>query len=216
MNPLIPTIATVLACALSMQSAAQVIRCTDPRTGKITFTDGKCTGGESGVQVQERPTPEQIQADRQQAQEAMQRERMEQAADERRRRSETAQASPAVANSPVQTIGRSESAECKTALRDMDTAQRSIANQNGVPAARAAVNAACATNMNVDGGTARRLQPHVQGAVVPNPVRSATVTSCDAGGCWDNRGARYNRSGNVFLGPGGRTCQQTGSTMRCQ
>jgi hypothetical protein len=64
----------------------------------------------------------------------------------------------------------------------------------------------------------------VQPAPVPQQVPSAPrlpappapVTSCDAGGCWDGSGTRYNNAaGNVFMNGSGRTCHQIGTTMQC-
>jgi hypothetical protein len=50
--------------------------------------------------------------------------------------------------------------------------------------------------------------------VIPAPP--APVTSCDAGGCWDGGGTRYNNAaGNVYLNNAGKTCHQIGSTMQC-
>jgi hypothetical protein len=49
--------------------------------------------------------------------------------------------------------------------------------------------------------------------VIPAP---STVTSCDAGGCWDGGGTRYNNAaGNVFMNGAGKTCHQIGATMQC-
>lgn len=48
-------------------------------------------------------------------------------------------------------------------------------------------------------------------ALQPPPV----VTSCDAGGCWDSRGTRLNRSGPVLLGPNGGLCTSAGTTVHC-
>ena len=44
--------------------------------------------------------------------------------------------------------------------------------------------------------------------------RSYRMTNCDASGCWDNQGTRYNRSGGTLFGPRG-ACVQAGATLRC-
>ena len=54
-------------------------------------------------------------------------------------------------------------------------------------------------------------------APLPPPVaipRPPVVTICDAAGCWDAAGARYNQQGPVLLGPHG-TCTQQGGSMNC-
>lgn len=47
--------------------------------------------------------------------------------------------------------------------------------------------------------------------------RPTTITNCNAGGCWDNAGNRYNRTGNGqnFWRSDGRFCRATGSSMSC-
>ena len=40
--------------------------------------------------------------------------------------------------------------------------------------------------------------------------RSPAVTSCDAAGCWDSDGARYNQQGPVLVGPRGICTVQAG------
>lgn len=49
--------------------------------------------------------------------------------------------------------------------------------------------------------------------VVPPPVQG-TVTSCDAGGCWDNLGRRINRVGPNLVGPNG-ACTVQGVFATC-
>ena len=42
----------------------------------------------------------------------------------------------------------------------------------------------------------------------------ACATSCDAGGCWDSNGTRYNRMGPTLIGPSG-VCSQQGAFLNC-
>jgi hypothetical protein len=57
-------------------------------------------------------------------------------------------------------------------------------------------------------------------AAVPAPQppleikRPPVATSCDAGGCWDEKGTRFNRMGPVLVGPGG-VCSQHGAFLNC-
>lgn len=64
--------AALLGCGTSL---AQVQRCTDLKTGRITYTNGSCIAGEAGRQVQQAQTPEQIAQERSQAQAAIAREK---------------------------------------------------------------------------------------------------------------------------------------------
>ena len=59
----------------------------------------------------------------------------------------------------------------------------------------------------------------MQGPAAPPPPpvaipRPPVVTICDAAGCWDAAGARYNRQGPVLVGPHG-VCTQPGGLLNC-
>lgn len=52
----------------------------------------------------------------------------------------------------------------------------------------------------------------------PSPVAPppAVINRCDAGGCTDVNGARYNgAAGNTVIGPQGRSCTANGGTIEC-
>ncbi len=73
-----------LAAALWLAGAtvqAQVLRCTDPATGQVTYTDGSCDRGTSAREVERRKTPEEIAQEREQARAALEAQRLRQQAD---------------------------------------------------------------------------------------------------------------------------------------
>ena len=41
------------------------------------------------------------------------------------------------------------------------------------------------------------------------------ITSCDARGCWDNQGGRYNGSGSTLLSTTGKACNRVGNMLQC-
>jgi hypothetical protein len=55
---------------------------------------------------------------------------------------------------------------------------------------------------------------------LPSPPRAPSAPSviglCDAGGCWDNLGRRYNGTGSILYGPGGSTCVRSGDMIECR
>ena len=59
------------ASLLSFAASAQVVRCTDIRTGAVTYTDGECRPGTRAQEVQSRQTPEEIAQERAQAAQAL-------------------------------------------------------------------------------------------------------------------------------------------------
>jgi hypothetical protein len=56
--------------------------------------------------------------------------------------------------------------------------------------------------------------PTAQTLVIPGPPNRLTV--CDAGGCWDNLGNRYHRTGATLYGPAGKPCIRNGDWIECR
>ena len=59
------------ALALPVQAQAQVLRCTDARTGAVSYTDGDCRTGSKVQELEPRRSNEDIERDRAQAAEAL-------------------------------------------------------------------------------------------------------------------------------------------------
>lgn len=62
--------------------------------------------------------------------------------------------------------------------------------------------------------------PHIQSSApvfIPAPPSTPSIiTNCDAGGCWDNLGGRYNKGGgNTYFPTSGGACQMVGGMMHC-
>lgn len=54
------------------------------------------------------------------------------------------------------------------------------------------------------------------GLSMPSPPQPSVITSCDAGGCWDNMGGRYNKgAGTTYFPSTGGSCQMVGGMMQC-
>ena len=137
-----PTRLLCLAAAASLLGAmasAQVVRCTDARTGAVTYTDGTCHPAAQAREVQARQAPEEIAQERAQAAQALaekqQRLDTEAAAQEReaerqaqrqaqRQRDHAARA--AAAPSAAQAYARSP--ECARSRRNFDFAASSAAS----------------------------------------------------------------------------------------
>ena len=52
--------------------------------------------------------------------------------------------------------------------------------------------------------------------VLATPSVPSVVTSCDAGGCWDNLGNRYNGTGTTLIGSTGKPCIRSGDRIECR
>ena len=48
------------------------------------------------------------------------------------------------------------------------------------------------------------------------PSAPSVLTTCDAGGCWDNLGNRYNGTGGTLIGPTGKLCVRIDDRIECR
>jgi hypothetical protein len=116
---------------------------------------------------------------------------------------------------------------CDEAMRALDVARNT--SDTAVAEAEKRVFKACYTGS----GRAPALQapisiyrdPTVAKPVVPAlpapqvlkaPSTPSVITSCDAGGCWDNLGNRYNGSGTTLFGTTGKPCIRSGDRIECR
>jgi hypothetical protein len=99
--------------------SAQVVRCTDAATGKVTYTDGACQGGAAAREVEPRKSAAEIQQERAQAAEALERK-------QQRLQAEAAAQAQSVRNTPVpapetQRPDYARSPECTRSRRNLET-----------------------------------------------------------------------------------------------
>ena len=71
--------------SLGAAAQAQVVRCTDSKTGRITYTNGSCISGEAGIQVQQAQSRDEIAQERSQAASAVARSKAQMTLDEQER-----------------------------------------------------------------------------------------------------------------------------------
>jgi hypothetical protein len=192
---------------LCMPAAAQVHRCQDS-AGKTIYTDAPCAAGQKGVMIERARSREEILQDRMQAAEAMERKYREREAErDRQLQDSTRQA----ATSPSASVDKSSSFECRQAQRDHETVSSirtgtEEERRNRINSSTQAVNSACGLQTEM-------IQPPPKIVVVPRPSR---IVNCNSGVCYDDRGGVYQRNGRDFMtGPGGRTCNRTGTGWNC-
>lgn len=236
----------LITCAclggLALGAQAQVVRCTDARTGQVTYTDGSCAGGSAAREVAPRKTREDIALERAQAAEALERKQQRLEAEAlaaqtdalRNADRDRARAAQAAATAPLpQDYARS--AACVRSRRNLDTVANSItrsARDQAVQmaAAQQQVDLDCLGPQGyADVAKARANQPSV--VVVPSyrapsaypnpfpnvgrPAPSPRLTQCGDFRCTDNQGNSYPRTGPGRLpGPAG-TCRSSGGQAPC-
>ena len=211
-----------LAAALWLSGAAvqaQVLRCTDPATGQVTYTDGSCGRGTSAREVERRKTPEEIAQEREQARTALEAQRQRQQADAlaaQQQAQREAQEARARAGREVST-DPARSPECARSRRQLDrtaaeTGQGSYDAQARLSAAQRQMELDClgpagyaqVERSRGQGGATYGTQdvyaPPV--VVVPRhpvvvqpavPVRKPPGTQCNVFRCYDGNGNIYPR-----------------------
>lgn len=221
---------------------AQVVRCTDARTGKVTYTDGACAAGAAAREVEPRKSPEELQLERELAAEALERKQQRQQAETSAAEAETlrnverdrARAAQVAAAAP-QPQDYARSAECARSRRNLDIVTSSVARSTYEQELRAE---AAQRQMDLDClgpqgyaevEKARANQPRV--VVVPSarhrplypdpfPQVGRTqpaprLTQCGDFRCTDNLGNTYPRAGpGRFPGQGG-VCRSAGGQAPC-
>lgn len=232
----------VCAAWWGVAAQAQVVRCTDPRTGKVTYTDGACTGGAAAREVEARKTPEELQLEREQAAEALERKQQRLQAEataaetEARRDAERdrARAARAAATGP-QPQDYARSPECARSRRNFDMVAAGLSRSTyeqelRLEAAQRQVDLDCLGPQGyAEVEKARANQPRV--VVVPpsrhrplypdpfppvgTPQTPPRLTQCGDFRCTDNQGNTYPRAGpGRFPGPGG-VCRSNGGQAPC-
>ena len=190
---------------------AQVVKCTDSRTGKVTYSDSGCSGGEVGKQVQARKTAQELEDERAQAEAARQRYAAPTPS------SQAQQAAPMRQEQAPQRDYAS-TFECRQAQRDIDIARGSVtASQSekvtNVAAAQRKADLACLGPAGYREAEAARAEARER-AKERRARAPGVITHCDPGGCNDNYGNRYHRAGPNLVS-GGKTCTPAGSGWSC-
>ncbi len=132
----------VLACCLvPLAGQGQVVKCTDPATGKVTYTDDHCAAGTTGRHVMDKPTADQLATREAEAERARLTREIEQAQREAMHPSTPSYYTPAAA--------ASQASSCAQARSSLDAATNykyvtPQASATLVAQAQQRVDAACA------------------------------------------------------------------------
>lgn len=143
----VKTSRNLLVCAmlgsLSIGVHGQVIKCLDPKTGRVTYTDGLCTSAETSSVVARRQTLEEAGLERRQAEIAQQRVRQETADLQARHRPAAAPPLGHPSLGPAPAIDKTGTVECERARWKLELEQGSATKEPSLAAALVGVEAAC-------------------------------------------------------------------------
>lgn len=200
----------VCLMAAGLVAQAQVVKCVDRKSGAVTYSDGGCAANQSGTQILDRKSPEELAMERQRYDEGMRRKWAEQQRDAQIE-AQRAASQPRYTGAPQAQGGGGY--ECRLAQQELETVSSITTLPRDTKAARVAIanqkmNAACNSNAP---------NPAPQPVIVaPIAPVGRIITNCNPGFCYDNVGTTYSRSGNFLINTQtGRTCSSTGSTVIC-
>lgn len=206
-----PLLYGLAACAAlwSLGTYAQVTRCTDPRTGQVTYTDGRCAGGAETREIEARKTPEEIRAEREQAAEAQERKRQLQQAEAAEQQRQESLERAARRAAPPQARDYANSAACARSRRSLDVALSSMDSgaydsQLRVQALQRQMNLDClGPDRYAQIESAAPVQPVPTSPVFIVPPRRpvpavplpppAPITHCNVFRCYDSQGGVHPR-----------------------
>lgn len=198
------------ACAI-LPAAAQVVRCTDPATGKVTYTNGACARGDTTREVEARKTPQEIAQERQQAAEALAR-KSERQQQELRQRREVDQAERTARS--IQPAARSDpasSAQCQRARKQLQDTLASMGQgmydeQIRLDQAQRQADLACLSPADYARTEGRRsyappyygppvaiIAPHATPPRPAPPAPRREIANCNVFRCYDGKGNTYPR-----------------------
>lgn len=197
---------------------AQVTRCVDSGTGKVTYTDGACASGASATEIERRKTDEELAQDRAREQEALQAkaERRQQELTQRRLQADeraenlAQQAANRLARSnPAQSAACQQSRERYSAASDaaadktmgsnarLDAAKRQMELDcmgpeaySRLEASRPAPTAVLPADPYWDGYSYRPNRPRPP---APPPAPAPSISRCDVFKCVDTQGYSHPR-----------------------
>ena len=217
---------------LAASAQAQVVRCQDPRTGQVTYTDGECSGGDKAREVQARKSAEELAQERAQAAEALERKQQRLELEKTRQEAETARLQAQrqrelLERPPAPRPNYAQSPQCQASRRQWQTLNEAqtrepMVLQPGLEAAQRQMDLDC---LGPEGYAelerARALQrppivvvPQTRPGYIPQPPRPR-LTHCTDFTCFDTQGKAYPRAGPGRLpGPDG-TCRSAGGRAPC-
>lgn len=201
---------------LAASAQAQVVRCQDPRTGQVTYTDGECSGGDKAREVQARKSAEELAQERAQAAEALERKQQRLELEKTRQEAETARLQAQrqrelLERPPAPRPNYAQSPQCQASRRQWQTLNEAqtrepMVLQPGLEAAQRQMDLDCLGPegyAEVEKARAGRQMQAPSVVVVPPrypvytrpapPPPPRRITHCNVFRCYDSQGNSYPR-----------------------
>ena len=216
MKAAVGVLASMLFALVASTSHAQVHRCKGA-DGKMVYSDAPCVSSSTGGVIQLQDNVIETHMDRERNERYLQEQQQE------RQQSQPRPMPPQrrpVVTAPADRVGGTNadrnSPECQLAIRNANT-QSAAASPSKIDNDRAEASRVCGYNP-WPGKTASEIDAeNRRSAALERASRNRTgvVRDCDAGGCWDTQGMRYNGSGQTLIRADGQACRRVGNLLEC-
>lgn len=201
----------LLAVLLGMvvSAHAQTHKCLGPN-GRIIYSDAPCANNQTGSEIRLRENSIDTRADWERNERYIQQRRQDEA-------NKTSNTRPLPSQERTDQ-DRAQSPECVAAIRSANT-QPSNASPQKIDSDRGSARQICGFDpwpgpsmMQIDAENRRSRALEEAARARMNPI----IRSCDASGCWDINGNRYNGNNGRYFRAGDDTfCIRTGNTLDC-
>lgn len=189
------------AVLFSSPAHAQLYKCVGPK-GEITFTQHGCSTDNETTKIEvSKANTQDSSAERRNI------------AEYQNRRSMQPQGTRVTVVADPRIAERQEK-ERKDLCREASTPYKGAQNRQ-LTVRQKAMARACNSGASTDQIQKISLE-YKQAAAAATPPAPTHITNCDAGGCWDNMGTRYNQgAGPTHIRQDGQVCQAIGGMMQC-
>lgn len=187
---------------------AQVHRCTDAKTGKVTYSDTLCDTRQKSVFLEARKSEAELWEIQRLADEANERKYRERAIE---------QANQPTFQQSVK-VDKSNSYECRLAQKNhnttMSAGKQHIDNTND---SINKLNKACGSNVELATAPAKKQRPNIETEQEQEPKSNKPISMrCSNGMCHDDQNNRYFPNGDGILrGSNGTLCRSQGDRWNC-
>jgi len=192
-------------CIVSFSSSAQIFKCVDPKTGTKTYSGTPCAISDKATTIATPHYPTTSTSRHTQSAASQTDQAGSQPLDHRGRLSAPSDLSDRSETSH----DKKNSIECEQAKRKL-AVRKSRVTRFSTDAKEPAIDVRASCGLQQPAYIAS--SPVGGAAVVDLPVQ---LVNCDPSGCWDTRGRRYPRAGDVLVRPGGGVCTQAGTQWVC-
>lgn len=196
---------------LTLEASAQIFKCTDPTTGRTTFTDSACPDNSAGDFVPVAPTN--VESGYLSGKEFQKRQAEREAADRSFREQWQSANEDIITGNTVDTHSKRAEQLRSQAKRENDNDRRAKLLKRAEEEENVARRAAGLPPVE----RSKKPSTHPNDPeYIPSPPRPSVITNCDSAGCWDDVGNRYNKgAGETYFRNDGKVCQSVAGTVIC-